>query len=414
MAVYNTTDILDSSAFLKAKLDKNMVGTNYYIENLQYRRDQDWEYRYNRVDIEEELNKQMCYTPEMPVYTPIEVVIREAKSIKTLDLGTDWANIAFKDLNHPTGLGYRYRFSYDFPNMQEMSEEEKYYNCSIWLAINFSPINAGREVLLRRCNSSIALVGSPTRKYDDITEIHYEPVIIENDLKYTNIYYNQTLVIPQANWYATMQMNYFTNNIEVNDRFIFPGVDLDSTNKDNNVVYKVKAVVKNNMQTTFARNGSPEIQNIPLVTVALDKDVIDSLDDFETRVANVAPIYYVGDYYPTNEYYIKVEEPCETRLLLGEIGEYKVNLYKNNEKYEPDETIGEEINYNITTELEGVEPDDENAYYLFTMTSENSFAIKNLKTYNAGTLNVHISCINPDNLNEELSIELNIELGGFY
>ena len=76
MAVYNTTDILDSSAFLKAKLDKNMVGTNYYIENLQYRRDQDWEYRFNRVDIEEELNKQMCYTPEMPVYTPIEVVIR--------------------------------------------------------------------------------------------------------------------------------------------------------------------------------------------------------------------------------------------------------------------------------------------------------------------------------------------------
>ena len=72
------------------------------------------------------------------------------------------------------------------------------------------------------------------------------------------------------------------------------------------------------------------------------------------------------------------------------------------------------INYNITTELEGVEPDDENAYYLFTMTSENSFAIKNLKTYNAGTLNVHISCINPENLNEELSIELNIELGGFY
>ena len=35
MAVINTTNVIDSSMYLKAKLPKNMVGENYYIENLQ-------------------------------------------------------------------------------------------------------------------------------------------------------------------------------------------------------------------------------------------------------------------------------------------------------------------------------------------------------------------------------------------
>ena len=35
MPLFNTTDIVDSSIFLKAKLDKNKVGSNYYIENLE-------------------------------------------------------------------------------------------------------------------------------------------------------------------------------------------------------------------------------------------------------------------------------------------------------------------------------------------------------------------------------------------
>ena len=59
MAILNTTDIVDSSIMLKARLKHNMVGDNYYIQNLQYKRDQDWEYRYNTVDIEEEKDRQV-------------------------------------------------------------------------------------------------------------------------------------------------------------------------------------------------------------------------------------------------------------------------------------------------------------------------------------------------------------------
>ena len=58
MALVDTTSVIDNSIFLKAKLDKNMVGSNYYIENLQYKRDKDWEFRYNVVGSEEENKKK--------------------------------------------------------------------------------------------------------------------------------------------------------------------------------------------------------------------------------------------------------------------------------------------------------------------------------------------------------------------
>ena len=80
MAIIDTSNTIDSSIFLKAKLKDNMVGDNYYIENIQARRNRDWDYRFNRVDIEEELERQYHYTKDIPVYTPIEVVINNVKS----------------------------------------------------------------------------------------------------------------------------------------------------------------------------------------------------------------------------------------------------------------------------------------------------------------------------------------------
>ena len=120
MPLFNTTDIVDSSIFLKAKLDKNKVGSNYYIENLQNKRDKDWEYRSNIVGIEEELIKQKNYTSESPVFSAIDAIITHVKSDRGEDLGTDWAHLSFKDLRHPCNVGTRYRFSLDFPNMEEM------------------------------------------------------------------------------------------------------------------------------------------------------------------------------------------------------------------------------------------------------------------------------------------------------
>lgn len=122
MALIDTTNVVDSSMYLRAKLKNNMVGDNYYIENLQEKRNADWEFRYNVVQIEEESKRQINYTPELPGYLPLEVVIRNVKNDRGQDLGMDWADISFKDLKYPSTLGQRYRFQLDFPNMKEMTE----------------------------------------------------------------------------------------------------------------------------------------------------------------------------------------------------------------------------------------------------------------------------------------------------
>ena len=305
MAVINTTNVIDSSMYLKAKLPKNMVGENYYIENLQDKRNKDWAYRYNVVGIEEEIAKPLKYTCELPAYTPVDVVIRSVKGERGEDLGTDWEELSFRDLKYPIGVGRRYRFSLDFPDMTKMTEDEKHYDTSVWLAINVNPVAPRKSCVVRRCNGNIALVGSPDRSYQNITEARYEPCIQVTELRYMNKYYNQTLVIPQAEWYVYLQLNYFTNFIKINDRLILGLSDVED--KENNSVYQVKAVVKANSQKTFARNNQTSIEDIPLIILALDKDMAADGDDLINRIPNQAPLYKVEQENPVYEYYIEME-----------------------------------------------------------------------------------------------------------
>lgn len=404
MGLINTTDIIDSAMFLKAKLKKNMVGDNYFIESLQEKRNKDWYLRSNIVDIEEELNKQVDYTSESPVYSPIEVAITNVKAETGEDLGTDWANIAFKDLKHPGDIGYRYRFSFDFEKDQTMTEEEKYYNTCIWLAINKAPLTTGNSVLIRRCNASLVFLGSPTNDYENITEHHYEPVILENDLKYISFYYNQVLSLPQAEWYATMQMNYFSNCIKINDRFLFGGFDLND--RENNSAYKVKAVIKSTSSRTFTPNGEDQINTIPLVLIAMDKDVIDEADDFVTRTADMAPMYIVKESVPEGKYEIICEDFTE-RILLGETIPYEMKLYYGSQLEQANFTY----EYNLV-DVEGNIVENQEDYYEFSVLSDNSFQITNKNSYFYGKLEVVAKCETADGQN--ITQQFNITLGGFY
>lgn len=401
MGLIDSTNIIGSAISLKAKLDKNMVPTNYYIQSLQEKRNSDWLMRYNVVDIEEELQKQLSYTSSYPEFTPIEVVIQSVKDERGKDLGMDWAEICFQDLEHYNNIGSRYRFDLSFPDMSQMTEEEKFYDTNIWIAINKSPIGPGNSCVIRRCNGSIALQGSPTNQYDNITEIRYEPVILENDLKYINLYYNQTLVIPQAEWYATMQMNYFSNSIKINDRFIFGGIDdLDRTN---NSVYKVKAIVKASSLKTFSKKGATEIDTIPLIIIAMDKDVLAETDDLSTRVATGAPVYMVQEEDPQDIYYIKLNEN-NNLILTGQTENYAPELMLNNEVQ-----TGVEFDYNLTLgDLDYTNYCDFESSY---ENGVNTFTVKCLKKCSAFNLTITISAI----VNEEtIQKDFEIELGGFY
>ena len=398
MAVIDTTTVIDSSMFLKARLPKNMVGENYYIENLQDKRNKDWAYRYNVVGIEEEIQRQLEYTCELPSYTPIDVVIRSVKSERGEDLGTDWAELSFRDLKYPIGVGRRYRFSLDFPDMTKMTEDEKYYDTSVWLAINEGPIKPRHSCVVRRCNGNIAMVGSPDRTYQNITEARYEPCIQVTELRYMNKYYNQTLVVPQAEWYVYLQMNYFTNFIKVNDRLILGLSDVED--KENNSVYQVKAVVKANSQKTFARNNQTDIKDIPMIILALDKDVVAEGDDLVNRIPNQAPLYKVEQENPVYEYYIEMENTeteeiiqpdVTTDLMLGETGEFKAYLAFNNEKAEG------KHKFEFNAKLGGIKQENWNKYFKCDFDNETGvFTIKNLKQCNRGVVNVELRCVDED------------------
>lgn len=434
MPLIDTTNTVDTSMYLKANLANNMVGDNWYLYNLQEKRNQDWDYRYNVVDIEEELHKQINYTTEVPCYTPIQAVIQTVKNDRGKSLGDDWASLVFKDLRHPNALGYRYRFDYDYQGegmqkLSSMSEEEKYYNTSIWLAVNKSGISPGNTLVVRRCNTSIALVGSPTRNYNNITEVRYEPGILENELKMINIYYNQTTVIPQAEWYLTMQLNYFSNFIEINDRIILGGVDVED--ESNNTLFKVKAIVKANSTRTFTDFGSMDLKNIPLITLGLDRDLADSDDDFYKRIASKSPIYPVveisekdntpeGDYIVSMLTYNKDNNDLRStekgyneslnsyKILLGQIIKRTMVLENAEQQVFND--------FEFSLNLPGISEDEYMEYFRFEPIKDkngilNSFSLKNLKQYDEDYL--ILTC--ESKLNGKIfKKEFRFDLGGFY
>ena len=404
MAIYDTSSTIDSSVFLKARLSKNMVGSNYYIENLQSKRDQDWEYRYNVVKIEEELSKQVDYHGTKFTYTPVEAVINHVRLDTGEDLATDWVRLKFRDLKHPTGLGYRYRFSYDFPDMETMTEDDKHYETSVWLGVNIDKISPGNSCIVRRCNTALPFLGSPSLDDKNVTEVHYEPCVLENEMKYMQVYYNQAVPVPQSEWYATMQLNYYTNFIKLNDRFLFGTVDQE--NRANNPAYKVKAIIKSTTQKTFVRDSKEELEVTPLITIALDRDNVADGDNWDTRVAVDAPIYRVVEEDPTYEYYIHMDDSCVQRIILGDSQEYTVSLRYNNIE------VDSEFDFEYT--LEGIDEDTWDNYFEFSQTGPNTFKVKNLRTCNRSPLRVMVSCVDPADPNVTLEESYEIELGGFY
>lgn len=404
MAIKDSTGILDTSIFLKSKLRKNMVGENYYIQNAQAQRNAKWEYRTNLVDIEEELEKQIEYTQDMPNYSPTEAVVQTIKDDKGKALSNDYANIVFKELNHQVNLGKRYRFSFDFDKTKDMTEEEKYLNTCIWIEINESKLEVGNNSIVRRCNSNIGMVGSPNLDYSNVTEYHYEPCILENDLKNMNIYYNQSLNIPNAEWYVIMQLNYFTNFIKINDVLLLGGADL--VVRDNNATYKVKAISKACGDNTFFDPSSNNIENVPFITLALEKNPVNTGNDIAKRIVDNAPIYLTKKLKGEDIYTLEIKKQGETEktdkdfyMCIGDELSFTCYLYNNNNSIDL-------TNWNLTCQLDGTTTPQ----IFFECTQEgNNFIIKDKKAYNRGKLVVIAT--KPD---LGLQDSIAITLGGVY
>lgn len=427
MAVINTTDVIESSMFLKAKLKKNMVGDNYYMESLQSKIDAEWDYRHNLCDIEEENQKQMKYTTNEPKYTPVEAVVQHVITDTGVKLANDWKKLVFKNIKHPIFRGKRFRFSLDFEKNPLYTEEEKRTESSIWIGVNFDKVSATSGIVVRRCNTNIGFAGSPTLTYDNITEYHYEPCILEDDFKYINVYMNSVVNISQAEIYAIMQYNHFTKHIKINDRVVIGNTDLED--RENNAVFKVKAVAKSTGESTFNVGVLSENTDVSLVVVALSKDLVDSQDDLTNRITSQPPLYQVvqedtetnpsvpnepnnsdvsdsseGATSETEEpYEIMVTQDCEQKLLLNEKGIFRCELKQGS-------NILTNIEFQCVADLLGTTKDS--TYFDLEQVNSNSFSIFNKQPYLNNKLLLTFSCVAPDF--QTYTKEVTLTLGGYY
>lgn len=386
--VVNTTNLIDTSTCLYTNLEKNMVADNYYLMSVQDKIDYEWEYRANRVDIQEETG----YGTES--YTDTEAIIQNVfdKTNKS-NLSDDWKELIFKDIKHNLYLGKRFKFNLDFTDI----EEDK----SIWILTNMNKTSPTASCVIRRCDGNIGMVlkdGS----------YHYEPCILETDFKAINMLYDEHVVIAQSQITMVLQYNEYTKKIKINDRFILGDTDLED--RANNDVYKVKAIVKFKSKTTF------NVKNNSLVYVGLDRTEIDPRDDLINRIAvqatdKINPSNKPDDSNDSLENDVKIilqningEEIFEDRILLNEMNTYKLSVYLNNELLNDCMVIYE-------TDLLNTVNDE--YYYKFIENEQEptEFSIKNIRTYIKDKLKVVCKIKNNKFLDDIESVYY-FELGG--
>lgn len=406
MAIIDTSNIVDSAMLMKAKLPINLSMENHYIEDLQAKRSADFYYRYNVITLEEEKNKNVEYTDIRPYYTPIEAVIQTVKDDKGKELSDDWRRLSFEKMDCERRLGKRYRFGYEFEKFPSMTEDEKEYNSSIWLTINMNTSSSSADVVVRRCNSNVILVGSDTMEYGNIIETHKEPIILESNIQYTSYYKSLVLDTVSGDAYLIAQLNYFTNFIKVNDRLIIGNT---SSFKENNNLYKVKNLNKFNSVSTFRVGYDSNLEYVPIIVASLEKDVIMGGDDFPNRVAERSPMYKVQKTKEiSNTYELKYMGDIPNSISLGNKKTYNVQLYNGIVSYDADINIAIQLVNSDGSRYLG----DDFEYYEFKKLDNNHFYIKNCKQFKNGHLQVVASTITP--LNTEVSLISEIELRGFY
>lgn len=389
--VIDSTNV-DSATFLKAQLPQNLDKENYYLESLQHKINYEWDYRYNKFDIEEENS----FGSEK--YHPIQVIIDKVydEKLKTV-LSNDWRKLIFRNIKHPSRTGQRYRFGLD-----EWGENVPDENKSIWIVANDDGFSASAGCVVRRCNATLNMIS------EDGLEYHYEPCCFEDDFKAINTWFDVAITTAQAQVCAIAQYNEYTKKIKKNHRFIFGETDLEDT--ENNLVYNVKAITKCKSRTTFNE------KDVSFVVIALDLDSVGPNDDLVNRIAYNAPIFIKKEddtpIEPINpdepiidnsKYELRISlmdgSPFPEKIFLNDEIEGQVRCYKDNELYE--------IPIEITTSL--VKTKNDSYYYDFEDKGNGMFLLRDKKMYLKNKLEITCTAQNGQTTIKEVFY---VQLGG--
>lgn len=371
--IYDTT-FTPSLYNLISQTPPNMPIDNYFLHSLQQKVDVDWKYRPNRVDIEQEMN----FGQED--YSPLEVVIQTVLSDKGTKVSDDIRRLVFKDIKYDVKLGTRFRFSYQFDINQPDNEK------NVWISTNRDSASPTSQVVVTRCNGTL---GSIYQNTQGESCYHYEPVICTTNLSTVSLYYDDTIITPQAQVMLIVQHNQYTENYGINQRFIL-GYDK---------VYKVKAINKFNSLTTY----NP--YDIGTILLYADLDEISAKDDFINRIAyNEDPPTQITPIQPSGDYAIKIVAPAPlpTQLLSTPL---QLVAYL----YEGETQLSVPVNFSAS--LAGTSMP--NNYFSLDITGPNTCVLQRLKMYNKASLLV--SCqvnIEDSPTGESYMQEISLSLGG--
>lgn len=356
----------------------NLVTDNYYLQSLQDKVNADWDFRYNRVIVEEERPFASGQ------YQELEVVIQSVRNDKGVKVSDDIRRLVFRDITYDVQIGAKFKFAYNFKIDQP--EQDK----NIWLVTNKDSTSPTAQVVISRCNGTL---GSLYKDEKGEVQKHYEPVICTTDLQAANLYYNNTIITPQAQVVLIVQYNEYTKNYFLNQRFI---VGYDK-------VYKVKGInnfnslhtnnpldvgtimlyvdldeksAKDNFTDRIAFNEDGEEQNIPDITLPEDQDysikcispeVLPNeantqgtefqfaIYQGEQQVPSTFTFSYVLENTEMLPNYVKIEEKNGDSIFIQKIRNYNRGELKVNCVGIPtDAPDGTELSYSFSLSLRGL------------------------------------------------------------
>ena len=185
-------------------------------------------------------------------YHKINVRVNNLVDAKTGQrVNDDFKKLIFEDIHYMPPIGTRYKF-----------------NNNIWIVFSTDNVKTDTaSVYVRRCNNTL-------NTQDEYGNIHQEPCYVDYSLTETQIFKEYSIDIPRGRIVIYCQLNQYTDDINVNTRFII-GDD----------AYKVR------VRDRFDRRETFDKSSIHLLRFQLDYDNIAEDDNLELQIANYKKLY---------------------------------------------------------------------------------------------------------------------------
>lgn len=180
-------------------------------------------------------------------FEPMNVRVNSLVDAKTGQrVNDDYKKLIFPDLDYHPELGTRYRF-----------------DDNIWICYSTDNIKTDTAAIyVRRCNNTM-------NTQDEYGNIHEEPCYIDYKVTENQVFRNYSIDVPSGRIQIQVQLNDWTKNINVNDRFIF-GDD----------AYKIRERSRFDRRNTFSKDS------VRYISFYADYDNLSPDDNIDLGVAN--------------------------------------------------------------------------------------------------------------------------------